>query len=182
MESAYSAKDLQALDLPVLPSALRSIVRKADRENWAFYWESVRGGSRKMYRAYMLPDYVQEAILKKEEIDSLFPVATTGNLPALKDITLNPRQRSKANLKASLVRLYMEAMTAAAWGEKEQARETFMLGYNSGAAYPELYRELGVLTDGQAGQKKGETLSYYRSGGNYPGDCAPAQGQGPAQE
>ena len=54
---------------------------KADRENWSFFWETVRGGSRKMYRAYMLPDNVRKAIIDKEEIDALV-VADHGNLPA----------------------------------------------------------------------------------------------------
>ena len=146
METAYSANDLLDLGLPVLPKTVRSISRKADRENWSFYWQNVRGGQVKMYRAYMLPDTVRQAILEKEEIDSLVPVNGSGSLPMTIDKTITSSQQSKANYKAALVKLYMQAMSKAPWGKKEQTRESFMIGYNSGAAYPDLYKELGELS------------------------------------
>ena len=148
MRAAYSAKELADLRLPELPNSDRGIEIRADREQWPYFWEIVRGGSRKMYRAYMLPDAVREAILNKKEIDALFPVDSNATLPALTHGTAAVRaiQDDKANLKASLVRLYMQAIAAASWGHKEQARDNFMAGYNSGAAYPELYKTLGELS------------------------------------
>jgi putative transposase len=150
MKSAYSAKELAALGLPLLPGTERSVTRMADRDSWSFYWETVRGGSRKMYRAYMLPDDIRQAILDQEEIHALVPMSNTGNLPATTAATGNTivcaNQVCKANLKSSLVKLYMQALSAAAWGHKEQARDNFMIGYNSGAAYPELYKSLGELS------------------------------------
>lgn len=147
MESAYSVKDLADLNLPVLPDTERSIARIADRDNWSFYWETVRGGSRKMYRAHMLPDQVKKAILEQEEIRAIVPSSHNHSM------TIHPGQNKacavqedKANYKAALVRLYMQEIAAAGWGHKEQARENFMAGYNSGAAYPDLYRELGVVS------------------------------------
>lgn len=146
METAYSAKELVSLQLSVLPGTSQGIALKADRETWSFYWETVRGGSRKMYRAYMLPDYLREAILQKEEIDSLVPVNNGSNLPVPADMTVTSTQLSKANLKSSLVQLYMQALSTAPWGTKEQTRESFMIGYNSGFSYPDLYKELGELS------------------------------------
>ncbi len=146
MKSAYSAKEMAALNLPGLPDTERSIARRADRENWSFYWDTVRGGSRKMYRAYMLPDDVRKALVEQEEIRSMVPVNGT-NLPAISSgDPLCAAQESKANLKASLVKLYMQALSGAKWGQKNQARDNFIVGYNSGAAYPELYKELGELS------------------------------------
>jgi putative transposase len=145
MKPAYSAKELQALDLPVLPKTERSIARKADRENWSFYWETVRGGSRKMYRAYLLPDEIRTAILDKEEIEALVPAGPACLLPAAVEGVDASRERS-AHYKAALVKLYLQALSAAPWGKKDRARETFMVGYNSGAAYPELYKELGEVS------------------------------------
>ncbi|HBA73070.1 MAG TPA: transposase [Geobacter sp.] len=150
MKSAYTVNDLVAMNLPVLPDTERSIARKADREQWPYYWETVRGGSCKMYRAYMLPDYIRKAILDQEEIHALVPVDSAANLPATIAVAGNTivcaGQACKANLKASLVKLYLQALASAGWGHKVQARDNFMVGYNSGAAYPELYKVLGELS------------------------------------
>lgn len=145
MKPAYTAKELAAMKLPVLPGTERSIARRADREEWSFYWETVRGGSRKMYRAHILPDHVRQAILDKEEINSLVPAGN--NLPAGTDSAdITSKQQTKAMHKAALVRLYMRALKSAPWGHKDQARETFMVSYNSGVAYPEIYQALGNLS------------------------------------
>ncbi|GAB6191121.1 Mu transposase C-terminal domain-containing protein [Desulfocastanea catecholica] len=150
MNAAYSAKDLLDMNLPVLPKTERNIARKADRDRWSFYWETVRGGQRKMYRAYMLPDSIRNAILEQEEINALVPVNNAANLPATMATsgngTIGTAQEGKANLKASLVKLYMQALAAAEWGHKNQARDNFMSAYNSGASYPELYKTLGELS------------------------------------
>ena len=147
MKSAYSIKELAALQLPLLPATESGISRKADRENWSYYWQTVRGGSCKMYRAYMLPDAIRTAILELEEINSLVPENQTNTLPTTTGSSpVGGIQEEKANLKASLVKIYMQALSAAAWGHKNQARENFMAGYNSGAAYPLLYKELGALS------------------------------------
>jgi putative transposase len=147
MKAAYTAKELAALELPVLPGTANGIYRKAYRENWSFYWKSERGGQIKMYRAYLLPDGIRQAILDQEEINALVPVNGAANLPAIiGNGIVCSAQAGKANLKASLVRLYMQAIAAATWGHKEQARDNFMAAYNSGAAWPDLYKELGELS------------------------------------
>lgn len=147
MNAAYSAKELADMNLPVLPNSERSVARKADRERWSFYWETVRGGSRKMYRAYMLPDDIRKAIIDQEAINTLVPAASPGDLPAVvTDGACCQIQEGKAHRKASLVRLYLQALAATGWGHKVQARDNFMAAYNSGAAYPELYKSLGELS------------------------------------
>ena len=73
MQATYTVNELMAMNLPVLPGSERSISRRADREQWPFYWETVRGGSCKMYRAHMLPDYLRQAILDHENIHALVP-------------------------------------------------------------------------------------------------------------
>ena len=147
MQATYTVNELMAMNLPVLPAAERSIARKADRERWPFYWEAVRGGSCKMYRAHMLPDYLRQAILDHENIHALVPASAPANLPAVSGQgAVCAVQESRANFKAALVRLYLQALAGSTWGHKEQARDNFMAGYNSGAAYPELYRALGPLS------------------------------------
>ena len=149
MQATYTVNELMAMNLPVLPGTANGIARKADREQWPFSWETTRGGSCKMYRAHLLPDAIRKAIIDQEEIHALVPVGGAGNLPATISAAGNTivcaGQACKANLKASLVKLYLQALSVAAWGHKVQARDNFMAGYNSGAAYPELYKALGEL-------------------------------------
>ncbi len=142
MREAYSAKDLLTLGLPLLPQKERSIARKAEREHWHFYWKPGRGGLVKMYRTHLLPKDIREAIVDKEQLNALVPA---GNKP-LPDDSVTASQQSKAHFRASLVKLYVSALSTAPWGQKKQVRENFMVGYNSGAAYPDLYKELGELS------------------------------------
>lgn len=96
-----------------------------------------------MYRTYMLPDSIRTAIIDKEEIEALVPAGPACMLPVPIDDDVDAARQSKAHYKAALVKLYMQALSSAPWGKKDRARETFMVGYNSGAAYPDLYKELG---------------------------------------
>lgn len=148
MNATYSVQDLADLKLQVLPGTVSGITRRADRENWPNRWDTVRGGYCKVYLSHLLPDYVRTAILEQENINALVPVsAPTKSLAVIPgNHTVCAVQESRANYKAALVRLYLQAMSAATWGNKDQARDNFMAGYNSGAAYPELYRELGPLS------------------------------------
>lgn len=145
MKAAYSAKELLGLGLTVLPGTERSIARRADQENWSFFWETGRGAQRKMYRAHILPDYVRKAIQAREEIDALVP--STGNLPmVIAAASLDENRLQGAQRKAALLKLYMEALASAPWGKKDERREEFMAAYNSGIAYPEIFAELGKLS------------------------------------
>lgn len=167
MKAAYSAQELAAHHLPGLPGSKSGVIRRADRENWSFYWQPVVGGQVKMFRAHLLPDAIRQAILDQEEISATIKTGqhhqknhphhpltpslttgggTTGGGGLTGWGTICEAQSSKANLKASLVKLYMQALSASTWGHKEQARDNFMAAYNSGAAWPELYQALGELS------------------------------------
>lgn len=145
MNAAYSAKDFLDLNIDILPGTVRSITRQADREDWPYYWETVRGGRVKMYRTHLLPETVRQAIVDKEDLRSL--VKSGEPLPANTSVKqVSAAKQEQANYKAALVKLYVAALSTAPWGKKEQIRESFMIGYNSGAAYPDLYKELGELS------------------------------------
>ncbi len=139
MRAYYSVKSLVGLELSCLPKTERGLQLKADREQWPYTWEKVQGGGRKRYLAHLLPKYVRQAILKKEEIDSLVPANQRQRIVK----TIMPDQQPKAMAKADLLRLYMQAKAAAPWGKKTEARDEFMVAYNSGIAYPQLFETLG---------------------------------------
>lgn len=139
MKSKYSAKQFLELDLGCLPKTLQGISRKAKREQWPFSWKQGQGPAYRVYLAYCLPEYVKKAILKKEEIDTLLPAVRARRNTA----EINPDQSKKAMAKADLLRLYLQAKNAALWGKKAEARDSFMLAYNSGITYPKLFKTLG---------------------------------------
>jgi putative transposase len=145
MKAAYSVKELQKMGLSGLPSSVSQVSRVADREQWPFFWETVRGGSRKMYLSELLPDPVRQALLDKEEINFLVP-ADRRHLPPAGGQPVSRDQEKQAGQKADLLRLYMQALAGAAWGQKTQARDDFMRAYNSGLAYPDLFAALGELS------------------------------------
>lgn len=146
MKAHYSAGQLAGMGLPGFPGTERGIQSRADRDQWPFMYEKVRGGHRKLYLSHLLPDPVREAILDQEKIDALI-VAPGGNHPATIDqAPICENQQNKAMLKADLLRLYLQALSVAAWGKKDQARTDFMIAYNSGIAYPEIFKGLGELS------------------------------------
>lgn len=141
----YSVKELLGLGLAVLPGSERGIVKRADQENWSFTWETVQGGQRKMYRAHILPDYVRKAMLDQEQITALVPAQPSHYPAVINGPSLTPEEQKAAYQKAALLRLYLQAVTSAAWGKKDAARESFIIAYNAGVLAPELYQALGPL-------------------------------------
>ncbi len=135
MRASYTAKELISLELSGLPGSERGLQLKAGREQWPFSWGNGQGGPYKKYLSQLLPKSVRQAILKKEDIDSLVPV----NHHEQTASSVMPEQEPKAMAKADLLRLYLQAKAAAPWGKKNQARDSFMLAYNSGIAYPKLF-------------------------------------------
>lgn len=156
-QTTYSAKELLSLALPCLPGTERSINRRM--VDLPFVWGKTCGAGEKRYFFENLPAPLKKAILAREEIEALVPVATGAgvpaacgraavNLPALSSGRPMPTaEKQKVGYqKAALVRLYMQALAAAPWGAKDATRDAFMVAYNSGRAYPELYKALGELT------------------------------------
>lgn len=92
-----------------------------------------------MYSSQLLPKPIRQAILKLEEIDSLVPVKHREQTTK----KVLPEQERKAMAKADLLRLYLHAKASAPWGKKKEARDSFILAYNSGIAYPKLFETLG---------------------------------------
>lgn len=146
MLATYSVKELLALGLPCLPGTDRSIQRQADRDQWEYIWEKGQGGAQKRYLSRLLPDQVRQAILNHEQINALVP-AQPRHYPAVIDNgpALTPEEQKAAYQKAALLRLYLQAVTSAAWGKKDAARESFIIAYNAGALAPELYQALGPI-------------------------------------
>ncbi|MDH5297646.1 MAG: hypothetical protein OEV91_01350, partial [Desulfobulbaceae bacterium] len=142
--ATYSPKELLALQLSCLPGTDRGVQLRAEREQWTFTWEKVRGGASKRYLFDLLPGDVRNAILDQERIDALVPASHEAR-PATPTDLLPEIQLRKAQYKADLLRLYMQALAAAPWGGKNEARDGFMAAYNSGIAYPTLFAELGEL-------------------------------------
>lgn len=142
MMATYSAKELQGLALPCLPTTERGVQVRADREQWAFIWERGQGGAQKRYMAPLLPDQIRQAILDREEINALVPAQ-----PRLVSTEPTTEGQKKAALaKADLLRLYMQALAAAPWGKQGQAREDFITAYNSGLAWPVLFAAIGATS------------------------------------
>lgn len=167
MKSFYTAKELA--EMGGMPGTERAVQLKAKRENWPFQARSGKGGGRE-YAVEALPEETRLALAgpfllpvqsvesgrqsfvnrgqidfsqrdaKKKSVPS--PPVPSGSHPQ----TCRAVQEGKANIKASLVRLYLQHLAGAAWGHKEQARDNFMVLYNSGSKWPELFQELGELS------------------------------------
>ncbi len=72
-----------------------------------------------------------------------------GNLPAQKSgtpVILSDKQYATGGAKIDLVRHYLAALKASGHGRKAQARDDFILTYNSGYAYPAIYKILGPVS------------------------------------
>lgn len=55
---------------------------------------------------------------------------------------LSEKQKENALAKADLLRLYMEKRKNAPWGQKKAVCDEFLIAYNSGIPYPELFMKL----------------------------------------
>jgi len=125
-----------------------SVVRRAKKEDWSFNMVLSNGGKKKLYDFDSLPKDVQLAVISKKQKETL-PVPAAQNLPVKvkKAIpVLNERELQNASSKANLLRFYNMALESAPWGHKVSAREEFIAAYNSGIAWPTLYKELGPLS------------------------------------
>lgn len=128
--------------LPCLPTTKRAIELKLQKAQTPRVYEKVRGGLQHCYLTRLLPKDVLQAIKDQEQIDTLLPAVIK---PSLATPAINAAQQSKAMAKADLLRLYMGALSQAPWGEKDQARNSFIAAYNTGAPWPVLYAALGPI-------------------------------------
>jgi len=143
MRATYTVAELLALSLPCLPGTERGIRMRAERESWPHGWDSGLGGHKKCYLSHLLPQDVRQAILNLEAAPALAPVAQT---PKPEMLPISQAQTDKAMAKADLLRHYLSALAVAPWGKKEAVRDGFLQAYNSGLAYPVLFKALGEVS------------------------------------
>lgn len=108
-----SAAELVSFNLPVLPTKVENITRRADRERWPFVTQLGRGGHSGEIRLYTVPPYVQAAIALKrnKEIRSQLEwadakVHSTAMAPAVATLAacrLSERQRQVAEARATIL-------------------------------------------------------------------------------
>lgn len=133
----------------------QAVMKRAQKETWHFIEGKARGGRVKQYLLHSLPLDIQ-LLYNKDTNDSLpapFPgdaVRVAGGPPVVPSTSGEPspltdEQYRNALAKADLLRFYLTALKKAGWGQKQEARDTFMTAYNSGFAYPKLYAILGEV-------------------------------------
>jgi putative transposase len=144
----------------------RSVRKRAKNENWPTILEACNGGHRMLFPIDSLPDPIKFAIYSHRS-QALLETSPTGNLPVPKPkttariqakpikpiveavetpIRITLDQQPSALAKASIIKLYTSEVAKAPYGEKEKAKANFILAYNSGLAFPELFQKLGKLS------------------------------------
>lgn len=141
--------DMQQTTINEIAAALGVVrttaVRRSLREDWHFVEEKGPGGKAKIFTVSKLPKDVRLA-LARGQAEELLPAVQEVKTQSCPLPSGTAAQRQKALYKADLLRLYVSALEKAAWGEKVQARDSFMGAYNSGLAWPHLFEALGALS------------------------------------
>ena len=131
--------------------SVQAVHKRAVKEAWPFDTSTCRGGAQKCYALDTLPDDIR-LLYNKVQIAAagkeLMPVPRASYLPAAspRPIAPCPAQAQKALEKYDLLRLYNERIHQAAYGEKSQARDSFIDTYNTGLLYPQLFEKLGPVS------------------------------------
>jgi len=107
----YSASELAAMRLPVLPHSHQNIVIRAAQERWPFVTAHGRGGEAGIIKLYTVPEYVHVAIAQqrleqREKRSALVEAIEAAPVPVLTD-----RQRATAAARAAIV-LHMRRLSA----------------------------------------------------------------------
>ena len=155
---SLTAKDIAGLK----KVSERAIRKRSGKEQWLFKEISTNGGLQKRYYLNTLPDdivllYNKEQLKKQAanpEAGQLIPVSSSSRfLPSVRvsevpevvqsSIVLAQPQKQQALDKYDLLRLYKERINSAPYGQKTQARDSFINAYNSGLLYPKLFQVLG---------------------------------------
>lgn len=142
MKTTYTALDIS--DATGIKK--RQVLQRAEIENWACSFETVKGGKAKRFSLDALPEDIKIKLVSQQ--NDLLPVPSVNNKVSViepnKIVSLESDSTKRALAKADLLRLYQRHMESAPWGKKSEHRDSFMLAYNSGIAYPELYRLIGA--------------------------------------
>lgn len=144
----------------VLDISVQAVHKRAKKELWKFEKVKSPGGFQKVFIINALPEVVKTAIYTHNN-RTLEELPTPSNLPAVRPAAKPPKpiiegvqtpiritldQQPQALAKASIIKLYTGAVDRAAYGAKEKAKSDFIMAYNSGLLYPELYQRLGTLS------------------------------------
>lgn len=114
-------------------------------EQWEYDLVYGSGKPQKQFRICSLPSNVQFALYNKDSGEPTLPVPAPSSVPVpyIEPPKIVPGQMEKTLAKADLLRLYTDAVNAAGWGNKAKARKNFMRAYNSGLAWPKIFRIIG---------------------------------------
>lgn len=127
--------------------APRSIRRCAESGAWPFETVKGKGGVRKEFIIEKLPDDIRLLISATKTDPDFLPIPASTKAPALYTPSskrpLSQAKIDKGMLKADLLRLYTQAIKRAGHGNKAKARKDFMRAYNSGVAYPDIFKAVG---------------------------------------
>ena len=172
----------------ILGVTTRAIQKRATSEQWDFETISGNGGTVRIYPVSGLPDDIRLAAVERNHPDrlgpeQLLPLKMDDLFPASRDHlrarNIVPERKSAVAMqKARLLRLYTDRMTHAPWGQRQQVRSEFMSAYNSGIAYPDIYKVVGPTSwktiEGWKSAVKvtGDTMSLadFRGGANRDTD------------
>jgi len=134
----------------------RAVTKRAKKESWPHEEHKGRGGKVRTYPLLSLPLEIQliynKGIAQGVPGTHNLPAVSHTILPALPDPAdrdtgpvLAEEQYENALAKADLMRYYLAAIKKVPRGKKTDARDEFMLAYNSGIAYPKIYKALGPV-------------------------------------
>jgi putative transposase len=145
-----TADSLSAKQVAALANITDRAVRKrAKAESWSYQTVTGRGGSQRLYAVSNLPEDIR-LLHHKASLERL-PQQSPGSLPTAYNNTapiesLTEKQAAIGSAKADLLMHYMRALKSAGHGKKAITRENFILAYNSGFAFPQIYQVLGEVS------------------------------------
>lgn len=159
MKAEYTANELSYL----AGISRRAVLKRADAKRWGYREEqkSTGGSPVKYYiTASIDPDFIARIAAAEGHgagvpatTETTETTETTATLPAQLPShipTPTPATPGDANRRAlarsDLVRIYTEAVNAAGWGGRVQARDDFMAAYNAGRSHPLIYGILGPVS------------------------------------
>ena len=130
---------------------VRAVQKRSSTEKWPFAKIAGRGTPKKVYALPDLPADVQSAVyrhLAQSAVETL-PTPACCLVPAPAGAhppSPLPDPDDGALAKYDLLRLYREALRKAPRGRKGRAREEFVRAYNTGMAWPTLYKKIGRVS------------------------------------
>ena len=144
MQEEYTAKQLSQ----ILSKSVPAIHKMADRLGWKTTCRPnpKGGGTVKHYSNLDEQTHLQLCAYHTPK-----PAPSTCHLPAERKNSastalLSETQMSLASSKVDLLMHYLRAIKAAGYGKKAKARDDFMAAYNSGFAFPSIYKVVGEVS------------------------------------